>query len=55
MLSGNDALRGGRRRPAGTEEAFARQMTERGKALGLTNSTLPMPRLAGSAPSHVGA
>ncbi|HRM73883.1 MAG TPA: D-alanyl-D-alanine carboxypeptidase family protein [Paracoccus sp. (in: a-proteobacteria)] len=39
VLSGNDACVVVAEGLAGTEEAFARQMTERGKALGLTNST----------------
>ena len=39
VLSGNDACVVVAEGLAGTEAAFARQMTERGKALGLTNST----------------
>jgi len=39
VLSGNDACVVVAEGLAGTEEAFARQMTERGKALGLTHST----------------
>ncbi|MBU3030167.1 D-alanyl-D-alanine carboxypeptidase family protein [Paracoccus marinaquae] len=39
VLSGNDACVVVAEGLAGTEEAFARQMTERGRALGLKNST----------------
>lgn len=39
VLSGNDACVVVAEGLAGTESAFARQMTERGKELGLTNST----------------
>ncbi|WP_347267016.1 D-alanyl-D-alanine carboxypeptidase family protein [Paracoccus sp. (in: a-proteobacteria)] len=39
VLSGNDACVVVAEGLAGTEEAFARQMTERGRALGLTQST----------------
>lgn len=39
VLSGNDACVVVAEGLSGTEEAFARQMTERGKALGLTHST----------------
>ena len=39
VLSGNDACVVVAEGLAGSEDAFARQMTERGKALGLTNST----------------
>lgn len=39
VLSGNDACVVVAEGLSGTEEAFARQMTEKGKAMGLTNST----------------
>ena len=39
VLSGNDACVTVAEGLAGTEEAFARQMTERARALGMTNST----------------
>jgi dTMP kinase len=44
VQSGNDACVVVAEGLAGTEEAFARAMTERARELGLTNTTLPTPR-----------
>ena len=52
VLSGNDACVVVAEGLSGTEEAFARQMTERGRAIGLTQSTF-MNASGWPAPGHV--